>query len=376
MHRFPFIAPNPPRLSERLDALREVEDSGVFSNNGPVVRAFEAEVTERLFGGEGASLAVANATLGLMIAIRETVGPAVAPGRLALMPALTFAATAQAALWAGLMPLVCDIDPLDWSACPAAEERLLRRHGDRIAVIVPYATFGNAIDLDRYAWLQRRYGVGIVIDAAASLGTIDDGGNGFGANAPFAVVHSMHATKTFAVAEGGLIHSGDAKLIATLRAMTNFGFESGRSATLMGLNAKLPEISAVMARAKLVEIDLVCDARAALESAYRETLDQVTLQHVAGRRRATQFMSLLLPEALAPRRDAIAAALDAAGIGSGRYFSPHIGEQPLFRGNRGDRTDPGRRCRRPAHDLAADHRCDASRGRGRDRQGLQCHLRA
>lgn len=331
MHRFPFIAPNPPRLSERLDALRQVEESGLFSNNGPVVRTFEAEVTERLFGGQGASLAVTNATSGLMIAIREAVGPVVAPGRLALMPALTFAATAQAALWAGLTPLVCDVDPLDWSACPAAEERLLRHYGDRIAVIVPYATFGNAIDLDRYAWLQRRYGVGVVIDAAASLGTIDDAGNGFGADAPFAVVYSMHATKTFAVAEGGLIHSGDAKLIATLRAMTNFGFESGRSATLMGLNAKLPEILAVMARAKLAEIDLVCDARAALESAYRETLDQVTLQHVAGRRRATQFMPLMLPEALAPRRDAIAAALDAAGIGSGRYFSPHIGEQPLFR---------------------------------------------
>ncbi|WP_422631147.1 DegT/DnrJ/EryC1/StrS family aminotransferase, partial [Pseudomonas proteolytica] len=50
------------------------------------------------------------------------------------------------------------------------------------------------------------------------------------------MVHSMHATKTFAVAEGGLIHSGDARLIDRLRAMTNFGFEAGRNATLPGLN--------------------------------------------------------------------------------------------------------------------------------------------
>ncbi|MGC8165124.1 DegT/DnrJ/EryC1/StrS family aminotransferase, partial [Salmonella enterica] len=84
---------------------------------------------------------------------------------------------------------------------------------------------------------------------------------GFGADAPFAVVHSMHATKTFAVAEGGLIHSGDARLIDRLRAMTNFGFEAGRNATLPGLNAKLPEVIAVMARAKLAEIDTVCDHR-------------------------------------------------------------------------------------------------------------------
>ncbi|RZM24126.1 MAG: DegT/DnrJ/EryC1/StrS aminotransferase family protein, partial [Sphingomonas sp.] len=211
MKRLPLIAPNPPRLSEHLDALRRVEASGVFSNNGPEVRAFEAGVTDKLFGGHGASLAVGNATLGLMLAIRHASGMRTGglnpkQGTLALMPALTFAATAQAAAWAGLTPLVCDIDANDWGACALEEERLLQRHGERIGVVVPYATFGNAIDLDRYVHFQQRYGVGIVIDAASSLGTLDDSGLGFGARAPFAVVHSMHATKTFAVGEGGLIH--------------------------------------------------------------------------------------------------------------------------------------------------------------------------
>lgn len=331
MHRFPLIAPNPPRLSEHLDALKRVEQSGIFSNNGPEVRAFETEVNEQLFGGQGASLAVANATLGLIVAIREAAGTEVPAGKLALMPALTFAATAQATLWAGLTPLICDVDAEDWGMCPTEEERLLRLHGGRIGVIVPYATFGNAIDLDRYAWLQRRYGVGVVIDAAASLGTIDDTGQGFGADAPFAVVHSMHATKTFSVAEGGLIHSGDVTLIETLRAMINFGFQSGRSATVPGINAKLPEILAVMARAKLTEINSVCDHRAAIEDAYRDTLKDMTFQRVSGRRRASQFMPAVLNESLVGRREAITAGLAEAGIGCGRYFSPHLGEQPLFR---------------------------------------------
>ncbi len=328
--RYPLIAPNPPRLSEHVTALRRVEASGIFSNNGPEVRTFETEATAKLFGGQGACLAVGNATLGLMIAIREAAGEHGA-GRFALMPALTFAATAQAALWAGLTPLICDIDPSDWTASAAAEERLLRDYGNRIAVMLPYATFGTAIDLDRYAWLQREHNVGVVIDAAASLGTIDESGAGFGTGAPFATVYSMHATKTFAVAEGGLIHSGDTQLIERLRAMTNFGFEAGRSATLPGINAKLPEVIAVMARAKLAEIDTVCDHRAALEAAYRRQLEGVSFQAAQGQRCASQFMPVLLPEGLALRRDAITAALAAEGIGSGRYFSPHLGEQPLFR---------------------------------------------
>jgi dTDP-4-amino-4,6-dideoxygalactose transaminase len=253
------------------------------------------------------------------------------PGTLALMPALTFAATAQAADWVGLTPLVCDVEPDGWTADPKQEEALLRRHGARIGVIVPYATFGTAIDLERYAWLARHHDVGVVIDAAASLGTIDDAGRGFGTGAPFAIVYSMHATKTFAVAEGGLVYSGDARLVDQLRSMINFGFEAGRTATLPGINAKLPEVIALMARAKLGEIDAVCDKRAAIDAAYRAALDGFGLQRSSGRRQATQFMPMLLPPALAPHRAAIAATLAAEGIGSGQYFSPHLGEQPYLR---------------------------------------------
>ena len=331
MPPLPFIRPNPPRLSALTEALARVEASGTFSNNGPEVRAFEAEATAQLWGGHGATLAVNNATIGLMLAIRDAAGPRSRPGALALMPALTFAATAQAAIWAGLTPLICDIDPDDWAASAAVEDELLTRHAGRIAVVVPYATFGNAIDLDRYAAMRARHGVGVVVDAASSLGTIDAAGRGFGADAPFAVVGSMHATKTFAVAEGGLIHSGDHGLIARLRAMGNFGFEEGRRATLPGLNAKFPEVLAVAARAKLAEIDDVADRRLAVEAAYREGLAGLGLQRAYGRRRAMQFMPVLLPRQLAARREALAEALAAQGIGSGLYFSPHLGEQPWIR---------------------------------------------
>lgn len=330
MPRLPLIAPRPPRLSELGDALRRVEASGLFSNNGPEARAFEAEATARLFGGKGACVAVANATLGLMLAIRDAVGEP--RGRYALMPAMTFAATAEAAYWAGLIPLVCDIDPDDWSASAAEEERLLAAYGDRIAVVVPYATFGYPIDLQRYRRLAERHGVAVVIDAAASLGTSDAAGTGFGTDAPFPVVFSMHATKPFATAEGGLIHCGDAATIERLRAMANFGFEQPRTASLPGLNAKLPEVLAVMARAKLAEFDEVIRRRSLVADAYRAAIgDRYRLQPAPAGRQAMGFQPLVLPADLAPHRDAIGAALDAEGIGNGRYFSPHLGQQPWIR---------------------------------------------
>jgi dTDP-4-amino-4,6-dideoxygalactose transaminase len=328
--RYPLIAPRPPRLSRLGDAIARVEASGTYSNNGPEVRRFEEDITARMFAGRGASHAVANATLGLMLALREAADRAGRPGGYALMPAFTFAATAQAALWAGLTPLICDIDPDDWSAAPQAEDTLLAEYGKRIAVVLPYATFGNAIDLGRYEMLAARHGVGVVIDAAASLGTLGEDGAGFGAGAPFAVVYSMQATKPFAVGEGGVIHSGDVALIERLRAMGNFGFESPRSASLPGFNAKLPEVMAVIANAKLAEIEDVAGRRAALETAYRAALAPLELQRVYGPRRALGFMPVLLPHADAPRRAEIVAALGESGIGAATYFSPHLGQQPLF----------------------------------------------
>jgi len=83
--RYPLVDPNPPRLSEHLDVLTRVEQSGIYSNNGPELRAFEAEATDRLFGGQGACLGVANATLGLMLAIRQAMGRERGTGKLALM---------------------------------------------------------------------------------------------------------------------------------------------------------------------------------------------------------------------------------------------------------------------------------------------------
>lgn len=326
----PFLRPRPPRLSELVDALRAIEESGVFTNYGPVNTRLEAAMTERLFGGTGGCLTVANATLGLMLAIRHAAGEGPA-GRYALMPSFTFAATAHAALWAGLTPLFCDIEPDTWLPSAEAEEALLAQHGPRIAVVVPYATFGNCLDLGRYARMARRHGVGVVVDAAASLGALDAEGRGFGAGFPHPVVFSMHATKTFATAEAGLIHCADPPTLAALRAMANFGFGAPRSATMPGLNAKLSEVGALLALARLDGFEHVVAHREHLAEHYRRNLPGWQFQRLVGRRHAHQFVPALLPPAAGRRRAEVLAALTRQGIGVAHYFSPHLAEQPYFR---------------------------------------------
>jgi dTDP-4-amino-4,6-dideoxygalactose transaminase len=327
----PLLKPSPARLSGLVSELTAIEASGRFTNFGPVNARFEQQMVERIFGGVGACLTVSNATLGLILAIRHAIGDNAQGRRYALMPSFSFAATAQAALWNGLTPLFCDIDENDWSLSSHATESMLERYGAAVAVVVPYATFGNAIDLSRYARLSERHNIPVVVDAAASLGTQGKDGNGFGVGFAQPVVFSMHATKAFATSEGGLIYCADAAVIEKLRGMSNCGFDEPRIASLPGLNAKLPEVSALLALAKLDNFDAVVERREAVAARYRANLNECVFQQLSGRRTAHTFMPLLLPERCAGRRAEILQALADKGIGAATYFSPHLAEHPYFK---------------------------------------------
>lgn len=326
----PLLAPRPPRLSRLGPALEEIEQSGMFSNFGPVNTRFEAEIIDKMFDGVGACVTVANATLGLMLAIKQAIGwPP--HGRYALMPSFTFTATAQAALWCGLIPLFCDIDRDTWLPDAASEEALLSQYGDEIAVLLPNATYGNCLDLARYEALSRRSGIPLVVDAAAGLGSVQKAGAAFGQGSTGPLVFSMHATKCFAIGEGGLIYCDNPDRIAALRRMAGFGLDGARLTVMLGLNAKLSEVSALLALEKLHEIDAVAQRRFALHQLYKRLLPGFTFQRITGRQSALQFASVLLPPALAVHRDSILAAMARQGIGAGHYFSPHLAEHPFFK---------------------------------------------
>lgn len=324
--RLRLIRSAPPRLSELRAALETIERSDVYTNYGPVNSALEDAFAER-FGG-GACLTVSSATVGLMLAFKQASHHR--PGRqFAVMPSFTFAATAHAALWAGLTPLLCDIDPLDWLASADSERAIMAEFGDRVAVMVPCATFAQSLDLSRYEEFQARYGCATVLDAAPALGTRRDGRQlsiGGGAVSVF----SMHATKAFATFEGGVLHSEDPEIIRELRGMGNFGFAGSRAAVMPGLNSKLSEVAALLGLEQIARIDGIAAQRTLLADRYRTLLAGFEMQPDTGEAQAHMFMPVLLPRRLAAQRHAVQAQLTCAGIQTGCYYSPHLAEQPYF----------------------------------------------
>jgi dTDP-4-amino-4,6-dideoxygalactose transaminase len=149
----------------------------------------------------------------------------------------------------------------------------------------------------------------------------------------YPMIYSMHVTKTFATGEAGLVYCADGETIALLRCMGNFGFGKPRTATLPGLNGKLTEIGALLAREKLKNFSALVEQRQELADAYRRELPELSFQVMKGPRHAYQFMPALLPGGHHQSREYVITQLAAAGVSAGTYFSPHLAEQPYFMQN-------------------------------------------
>ncbi|MFB0844196.1 DegT/DnrJ/EryC1/StrS family aminotransferase [Paenibacillus oleatilyticus] len=331
MYEIPFLRPNLVKKERLLSYFEHIEASRIYSNYGPLNHLFETRVIAQMFDGIGAAVTVHNATIGLMLAISQSKRPR---GKYAVMPSFTFAATPLAAEWCGLEPYFLDIEPDDWQMNKAQLEETIERLGEQIAVVVPYATFGSAIDLSLYDNLLQE-GIPVVIDAAGSFGTTvaEDAaqfGKGFGG----AVVFSFHATKTFGVGEGGLVYSADQDLIQRIRRAGNFGFSSSRESVMLGLNSKISEYTAAIALATLEGFQAAQERRKTIIGYYRRELQQENLlqrgwsaQQMQGQV-PLQFFSLLSPDS--PGNREIIRRLASHSIEARTYFSPACHQQKQF----------------------------------------------
>lgn len=342
--RYPFALPRPPRLSDCQEKLRAIEESNWFTNYGPVNTKFENELAA-WFDSSGAEfghcMTVCNATIGLMLAIRYVLDfefesrskNAKDFPRYALMPSFTFAATAQAAIWNGLTPLFCDIDIKTWLPCKKSQLEILEKFEDRIAVIVPYATFGNNLDLYWYEEIKRKLKIPVVIDAAASLGSREKDGRHFGVSSSMPVVYSMHATKSFATSEGGVIYCSNKDAIKKMRSMGNFGFDHNRVVQMAGLNSKISEVGALLALEKLHNFDLVLEKRELVAGYYQKYLSKfgAQFQVLTGAKHAFQFMPVFFPSLTLEKRNSLIGQLYSKGIELKTYFSPTLHQQEYFR---------------------------------------------
>ncbi|MGY2003679.1 DegT/DnrJ/EryC1/StrS family aminotransferase [Blastococcus sp. SYSU DS1024] len=325
-----FQAPVLPSLREVEPWFAEAERLRWFSNGGPCVARLERACADHL-GLEHPGVAVNNATSGLMVALRACLGTPQGERRLVAVPSFTFVASVNAVVWAGFEPVFIDIDPYDWQPSEESLARLRSLRGS-LAGVLQCSTFGTAPSRARRSSLAaaaRDLGVPVVVDSAAGFGAVDEDGRPLGDQGD-AEVFSFHATKPFAIGEGGLVTSRSAAVLDALAELINFGFDQTRSVTgHLGINGKMPELTAAVGLAVLDRFDDVLARRRAAAAWLRDELEPTGVAFQAGTAGSTfQFVPVALPTP-ASRSRLLQKAHDAR-IEVRAYFDPPMHQLPAL----------------------------------------------
>lgn len=303
---------------------------------GPRVPAFE----EALAAVTGARHAVAfssgTATLhGAMASL------ALAPGAEVLTTPMTFAATANAILYAGAEPRFADVDPASLLLDPAAAAAAVT---PRTRAIVPVDYAGQPADYERLRLVADAAPGGpipIVADAAHSLGATLRGRT-VGTLADLTVL-SFHPAKILTTGEGGAALTDDGDRAAFLRRFRNHGIATERAARRdwsyamveLGYNYRLTDVMAALGTSQLARLDTFLASRRRLAGRYRAALANhwaLDVQAVAPEADPAWhlFVVLLRPELLRVDRAAVYHALRAEGIGVNVHYLP-VHRHPFYR---------------------------------------------
>jgi dTDP-4-amino-4,6-dideoxygalactose transaminase len=305
-------------------------EAGWFANAGPCHERLVESLSERV-PPEHECVLVASGTVGLIIALRAALGRPKGSRREVIMPAFTFIATLNAVRWAGYEPVFADVDPQHWHLDPASVASLLEHRSGRVAGMLAVSAFGAAPPRAVEAAWQRLAAdaeIPLVVDSAAGFGATDDTGRPLGGQGDVEVF-SFHATKPFAIGEGGLITTDDADLADRAARLANFDFDRDRvPVSPDGLNGKLDELHCAVGLAVLEEFDAILAARATAAAQIRAPLEAAGLQFQAGCARSTwQFVPALVRDER--ERERVGNACAAAGIEIRQYYQP-LHRMPAF----------------------------------------------
>jgi UDP-4-amino-4,6-dideoxy-N-acetyl-beta-L-altrosamine transaminase len=352
--------------AEDREAVARVLDSPLLTT-GPFVEAFEAAIAAATGAAEAVVCSSGTAALhlaALALSLRH--------GDTVIVPAVTFAGTANAPHHAGAEIVFADVDPETGLLTPETLEAALQgTAGRRFRAVFPVHLAGQCVDMAGIGGIAGRHGLRVVEDAAHAIGSRARHDDAWiatgGCRHSDLAIFSFHPVKTITTGEGGAITTNDTVLASRLRLLRNHGIvrqperfdhcDLGFAAdgspnpwyyeiSEIGFNYRLTDLQCALGLSQIAKLDRFVARRAALVECYRTALKPLAplvrpLRAVADCRPGWHLFVVLMDFRTAGiERAAVMRQLAERGIGSQVHYMP-LYLHPYYRNRYGAQSFPG-----------------------------------
>ena len=254
--------------------LAAIEDR--MLTTGPTVSQFETLFAEAT--GANFAVAVSSGTAALHTALDAI---DISDGDEVIVPAITFVATSNAAIYSGATPVFADVDPDTLLVDPVDVENKIT---SRTKAIVAMDYAGQPCDYLRLREIANRYDLSLIADSCHSLGA-EFYSQPIGSIADL-TCFSFHPVKAITTCEGGMITTNDPLLVQRMKRFRSHGIDNTHSQRTsngthqydmlsLGRNYRISDLQCALGISQIKKLPAFIEARASIAQLYTERLAQI-----------------------------------------------------------------------------------------------------
>ncbi len=343
----PFlIFGSPPIEQPEIDEVVACMQSA-WLGTGPRVARFERDFAAYQGLQPSQVAAVNSATAALHVSM---VAAGIEPGSEVITTPLTFCASVNAIIHAGLTPVLADVDPLTQNIDPAAIEAAIT---PRTRAILPVHFAGRACEMDAITAIARKHDLVVIEDCAHAIETTYHGRK-TGTFGDFGCF-SFYATKNVVTGEGGMITGRDEARIARAKMLAlhgmskdawhRFGDQGYKHYQVVeaGFKYNMMDLQAAIGIHQLARVERNWQRREQVWNLYMQAFADLPIGLPAppqtDTRHAYHLFTIMIDETRCGlSRDAFLDAMNARRIGTGVHYLS-VPEHPYYRQRYGWRPE-------------------------------------
>lgn len=297
---------------------------------GPKITELEKRLCE--ITGAKYAVAVSNGTAALHIACQAA---GVKEGDEVITTPITFAASANCALYCGAKPVFADINERTYNIDPAS---IAEKMTEKTKAVVAVDFTGQAVELERIQQICKEKGAVLIEDGAHSIGTkYNDRGVGSVADM---TTFSFHPVKTVTGGEGGAVLTNNEEYYKKLVLYRAHGITRDTSLmekeceggwyyeqVALGMNYRMTDIQAALVISQLDKLEMFSNRRKEIVAKYNEAfaeIPEITVQEEIAESDTTRHLYILRikPELLNVDRKGFYDAMAAENICCNVHYIP------------------------------------------------------